>query len=95
MGTPNQNAVSGMKMLLQSKDTAENRALSVELFRIEQYTEMVLTYLRLDSNSTDFVFQEYDLDVIIRQAIRKYAAQFVMHKVKLVYEPVSHDGLDR
>lgn len=81
--------ISGMKMLLQSKDTAENRALSVELFRIEQYTEMVLTYLRLDSNSTDFVFQEYDLDVIIRQAIRKYAAQFVVHKVKLVYEPVS------
>lgn len=81
--------ISGMKMLLQSKDTAENRALSVELFRIEQYTEMVLTYLRLDSNSTDFVFQEYDLDVIIRQAIRKYAAQFVMHKIKLVYEPVS------
>jgi len=59
------------------------------LFRIEQYTEMALTYLRLDSNSTDFVFQEYDLDAIIRQAIRKYAAQFVMHKVKLVYEPVS------
>ena len=80
--------ISSMKMLLQSEDTAENRALSAELFRIEQYTEMALTYLRLDSNSTDFVFQEYDLDAIIRQAIRKYAAQFVMHKVKLVYEPV-------
>lgn len=80
--------ISVMNMLLQSEDTEENRILSSELFRIEQYTEMALTYLRLDSNSTDFVFHEYNLDDIIRQAVHKYAPQFIRRKIKLVYKPV-------
>ena len=76
-------------MILQQEDTEENHLLSAELFRIEQYTEMALQYLRLDSKTNDFVFQQYDLDSIIRQAIRKYAPQFILRKIRLIYEPVS------
>lgn len=50
---------------------------------------MALQYLRLDSKTNDFVFQQYDLDSIIRQAIRKYAPQFILRKIRLIYEPVS------
>ena len=81
--------ISSMKMILQQEDTEENYLLSAELFRIEQYTEMALQYLRLDSKTNDFVFQQYDLDSIIRQAIRKYAPQFILRKIRLIYEPVS------
>lgn len=81
--------ISSMKMILQQEDTEENYLLSAELFRIEQYTEMALQYLRLDSKTNDFVFQQYDLDSIIRQAIRKYASQFILRKIRLIYEPVS------
>ena len=81
--------ISSMKMILQQEDTEENHLLSAELFRIEQYTEMALQYLRLDSKTNDFVFQKYDLDSIIRQAIRKYAPQFILRKIRLIYEPVS------
>lgn len=80
--------IAVMKMNLQSKDTSENRALLAELFRIEQYVNMVLSYIRLGSNQTDFVIQEYDLDGIIRQAIRHYAPQFIQHRLRLIYEPV-------
>ncbi len=41
-----------MSLLLQEEDTPENGELSMELFRIEQYVEMVLQYLRLDSPRT-------------------------------------------
>ena len=81
--------ISTMKMRLESEDTDEHRELLAELFRIEQYTEMALQYLRLDSKTNDFVFQQYDLDSIIRQAIRKYAPQFILRKIRLIYEPVS------
>ena len=60
-----------------------------ELQRIEQYVEMVLTYLRLDAGSTDYVIKEYSLDDIVRQAVRKYAAQFIRKKIRLVYEPLN------
>ena len=81
--------ISVMRMTLEGEDTEEHRELSAELFRIEQYVEMVLSYLRLDSDSSDYVFQEYDLDSIIRQAVHKYAPLFVRKKLRLSYEPVN------
>lgn len=81
--------ISVMRMILQGEDTEEHRELSAQLFSIEQYVEMVLGYLRLESTSTDFVFQNCDLDGMIRQAIRKYAPLFVRKRIRLVYEPVN------
>lgn len=80
--------ISTMKMILESEDTDEHRELLAELFRIEQYVEMVLSYLRLSSEHSDYIFKEYDLDKIIKQAIHKYASQFVRRRIQLKYDPV-------
>lgn len=80
--------IAVMRMELQCEDTEENRELLAELFRIEQYVDMVLSYIRLGSDQTDLVIQEYNLDSIIRQAIRRYAPQFVRRRIHLIYEPV-------
>lgn len=69
--------------------TANARAeLEEELRRIEQYVGMVMCYLRLDADSTDYVIREYDVDAIIRQALRKNASLFIRKKLNLVYEPL-------
>lgn len=81
--------IAVMRMMLQTEDTAAYRELSDELFRIEQYVEMVLSYLRLGSESSDFVFREYALDDIIRQAIHKYAPQFVRKRIRLSFTPTN------
>ncbi len=81
--------ISVMRMVLQGEDTDEHRELSAELFRVEQYVEMVLSYMRLGSEASDYVFKEYDLDSIIRQAIHKFAPQFVRRRIRLDYSPVS------
>ena len=80
--------ISVMRMTLQGEDTEEHRELLAEMFRIEQYVDMVLSYIRLGSHQTDFVFHECDLDAIIRQAIHKYASLFVRCRIRLVYEPM-------
>jgi hypothetical protein len=79
--------IAVMQMTLSAQDTQEHRALAAELFRIEQYVEMVLNYLRLGSDTNDFVFQTYALDPLIRRSIRKYAPLFIRKKLRLVYEP--------
>ncbi len=61
--------ISVMHMILQSDDSDEHRELASELFRIEQYVEMVLCYFRLNSNSSDFLFKKYDLNKIIRNTV--------------------------
>lgn len=75
--------IAAMRLLLQSEDSPENRELLAELFRIEQYVEMVLSYLRLGSTSNDFVLQKYPLEPIVRQAVRKYAPLFIRKKIRL------------
>lgn len=85
--------ISAIQMILQSDDSSTNRELSAELFRIEQYAEMALQYIRLDSDSNDFVIKRYDLDPIIRQAVRRYAPLFIRRKLKLDYQPADAEVL--
>lgn len=80
--------IAAMRLHLQAEDTALNRTLLVELGRVEQYADMVLAYLRLDSESTDWVFREYDLDGIVRQAVKRFAGEFIARKLTLSYEPL-------
>lgn len=79
--------IASMRLSLQEDDSAFSRELTEELQQIEQYVEMVLCYLRLDSAATDYVIQKVDLDLMIRQAVRKFASQFIRRKIKLEYEP--------
>lgn len=85
--------ISVMQMILQSEDSDEHRELSAELFRIEQYVEMVLCYFRLDGSSSDFVFRNVSLNKVIRSAIHKFAPQFVRKRIKLQYEPTEANVL--
>lgn len=78
--------IAVMRMRLGGMETDSSRALEAELFRIEQYVEMVLTYLRLGSDSTDLLIREYPLDELIREVIRKFAPQFVSKRLRLDYE---------
>ena len=81
--------IASMRLQIQSEDTESARKLMGDLNRIEAYVEMVLTFLRLDSDSTDYLIKEYDLDEIIRPAIRKFSREFILKKLKLEYDPVS------
>ena len=78
--------IAAMRLILQTKPENSAGEIEGELFRVEQYVEMVLNYLRLDSDSTDFVFKTCSLDGIIRQCVRKYAKQFIRKKISLEYE---------
>lgn len=79
--------IAAMRLNLQNEDSDFSRRLTEDLQRIEQYVEMVLCYLRLDSNSSDYVIREYDIDGIVRQGIKKFASQFIRKKIKLDYRP--------
>lgn len=78
--------IAVMKVMLQQRDTRENRELSAELFRVEQYAEMALSYIRLGEGASDLVIRECALDEIIRRTVRKYAGQFIRRKIRLVYD---------
>ena len=81
--------LAAMRLLLQDAETDEQRALLEQLQSVEQYVEMVLGYLRLESTSSDYVIRNYALDDIVRQAVRKFASQFIRRKLRLEYAPLN------
>ncbi len=76
--------ISAMHMLLQ--DQEKSSPMNVQLFRIEQYVSMALSYVRLESEQTDYVIKQYSLDSIVKQSVRKYAPLFISKKTRLDIE---------
>ena len=80
--------ISSMRLTLRGEDSEVSRALNTDLMRIEQYADMVLAYLRLDSESSDYVFRRHDLDEIVRRAVRRFSTEFIARKIRLEYTPL-------
>ena len=80
--------IASMRLTLQGEDSEQSRRLSSDLFRIEQYVEMVLAFLRLDSAQSDYVIRSCDLDAIVRQCVKKFAGEFIARRIRLEYEPI-------
>lgn len=85
--------IAAMELILQQNEGSEFRELHDNLGKIEHYVEMVLCYLRLNSDYTDFVIKEYDLDEIVRGAVRKYSRTFIRKKLSLDYQPLERKVL--
>ena len=62
--------IAAMGLLLQ-EEPVHPELLAAELGKVEDYVEMALSYLRLDSDSSDYVLRRYDLDTILRACVRK------------------------
>ena len=56
-----------MRLILQSEDSESNRRLSDELMKIEQYVDMALCYVRLESSGNDLVIKHFSLDDIVKK----------------------------
>lgn len=89
--------IAALGVLIQSGEELEEvqespkaqeltRSMKMEVFRIEQYVDMVLTYLRMGSATSDYAFRICSLEEIIRQAVRKYSQMFIMTRTRLHLE---------
>lgn len=85
--------ISAMRLILQSEPTTLSNELLEQLFKIEQYVEMVLHYIRTESLNSDLHIKTYSLDEIVKQAIRKYSKLFIRKKIKLNYSELNFNVL--
>lgn len=77
--------IAAMRLLLQ-KDTALDRQLTGELFKVAQYVDMALGYARLDGRASDFVFAKCLIVKAVAGTARRFAAQFVEKRLSLQVE---------
>ena len=84
--------IAAARLLLMADGCHDGEVLS-ELFKIEQYVEMVLGYLRTEDISSDMKFVRCSLDEIVRDQIHKFARIFIGKKLTLEYAGVGEAAL--
>ena len=78
--------IAGMHLLME-EDNWDKEALKEELFRIEEYVGMVLSYIRLSNETSDYLFKQLELDSLVKSSIRKYSQTFILKKISCDFEP--------
>lgn len=84
--------IAAARLLLQ-EEKPRPQEIQNELFKVEQYVEMVLGYLRTEDMASDIRFEEMDMDSLIREQIHKFARIFIGKKLSLEYQEVQETVL--
>lgn len=58
-------------------------AFRQELFKVEQYVDMVLSYLRIENVENDLDLYEFSIGKVIKQTVKKYSTIFIHKKISL------------
>ena len=84
--------IAALNLLLQGEkqDAAVCRQ---ELFKIENYVEMALNYLRFEEISNDLVLERNSLEQLVRQVVKKYAAIFIYNHISIQLEHLDYTVL--
>jgi len=85
--------IAAMGLLLQTDESEKNREYWEQLFKIDQYVEMLLQYLRMEGPASDLIIRRYSLDAIVKQAVRKTSKLFIRKKIKLEMAELDHQVL--
>lgn len=83
--------ISSMYLMLYSHDSSESRRLLSDLSRIERYVGMALSYLKLDSDTNDFVFKHHDIDRLIKSSVKSFSSEFIYRKLSLDYSDINKE----
>ena len=86
--------LAGLSLTVQNiDDDTLRRTLQSELVRTEEYVDMVMGYLRLQSNDSDYVFAPVEVNDVVRQEVRRMRTLFMSKKIGLDFDPESSVGV--
>ncbi|MBO4824654.1 MAG: sensor histidine kinase [Lachnospiraceae bacterium] len=78
--------IASMRLHLQTMDSDSSRNLLRNLASIETYVDMVMSYLRLQSEHTDYIIQKENIRDIVTTIVRKFKLDFIEKKLSLKME---------
>lgn len=69
--------LTALQLLAQEMEEPVRREALTRLFEIEQYGEMMLQFLRLEGEGTDYVLKQYSVLSMVNQAVKYFARIFI------------------
>ncbi|MFM1515223.1 sensor histidine kinase [Helcococcus ovis] len=83
--------ITAIRILLDSEENIDKSLIKSQLNRIDQYTKMVLAYIRLNSENSDFVIENVNLDNIIKNVIKNFKSEFIYKNIKLNFKSTNQN----
>ena len=74
--------VAALDLLIQSGQV-DARIMKNEVFKINEYLQMMLNYMRQNLDQTDLVFQQVSVEPIVKTVVKKYATFFSQKNLRL------------
>ncbi|AXG39939.1 ATP-binding protein [Enterococcus gilvus] len=74
--------VAALDLVIQSGQL-DPRTMKNEVFKINEYLQMILNYMRQHLDQTDFVFQQLSIEAIVKTVVKKYATFFSQKNLSL------------
>ena len=78
--------IAALRLLLDQREDSMN--LKQELFKIEQYVDMMLQYERLSDISHDLLLKEADLSTLIKKAVKKFGIIFIQKGIRMELDEI-------
>lgn len=83
--------IAALSLVLQNMDGESAGVIKQELFKIEQYADLALRYVKLTDISSDLVIERFFLEDIVSASVKKYAVLFVYQKLSLELIPIDRE----
>lgn len=83
--------ISAMRLLLDKENGEEGKLLKQELFKVDQYADLALKFVKLGDIAGDLIIERCDLNDIARAAVKKYSLLFVYSRLTVSIDPLTRD----
>ncbi len=83
--------IAAMRLILGEKDDENARLLKQELFKVDQYANLALKFIKLGDIASDLVVERCDLNEIVRAAVKKYSLLFVYSRLSVEIGELNKD----
>ncbi|MDR0614763.1 MAG: sensor histidine kinase [Lactobacillales bacterium] len=75
--------LAALDLLIQYKNSPMKKEMTEEIFKIQQYLEMMLQVLRLSITEVDFVFKKVTFSELVKPVVKEYMNFFIQKKIEL------------
>jgi len=80
--------IAALQLILSQEAELHPGMLRQELFKIEQYADLALRYVKLSDIASDLILEPCHLQEIVRESVKKFALLFVYRKLSVEIVPM-------
>ena len=80
--------IAALTLILSQMDTEQAGIMKQELFKIEQYADLALRYVKLENISSDLVIERCNVGEVVRECVKKFGVLVVYKRLSVTIDPI-------